>query len=102
MLTLCLGMQVMFCHLKKVRHFGGYFEHVKENLLAWEIERAGKHPRRWEKKGSTLLTTANINAYGSEILPVGPVSQTHETSQAREEHCLIQAITRLLVLGGAM
>ena len=43
-----------------VRQFGGYFEYVKEQLLDWEITQANAHPRRWEKKGSALFTTANI------------------------------------------
>ena len=102
-----------------VRKLGGYFEHIKETLLKWEIEQAGAHPRRWEKKGSTLLTSKNISKYGSEIQPalhrifrklgeldgqvfffgrqkpIGPVSVTQETSQAREDHCLIETIKRL-------
>ncbi|MDY3126756.1 MAG: DUF3800 domain-containing protein [Corynebacterium sp.] len=102
-----------------VRELGGYFEYVKSQLLAWEISRSDEHPRRWEKKGSALLTTQNMERYGEDILPafnrlfrklgklngklfffgqqkpLGPVSQTHETSQDREEHCLIQAINRL-------
>lgn len=102
-----------------VRQFGGYFEYVKEQLLDWEITQANAHPRRWEKKGSALFTTANIREYKDEInpatkrlyrklgnlggqlfffgqeKPIGPVSVTKETSQEREEHCLIQAINRL-------
>ncbi len=53
-----------------VREFGGFFEFIKEKLLAWEIEQSGCHPRRWEKKGSSLLTTENILKYGKkEIEP---------------------------------
>ena len=102
-----------------VRELGGYFEYLKEKLLSWEIAQSGAHPRRWEKKGSALLTTSNISSYGNEILPalkrlyrklgrldgwlfffgqqkpISPVSVTHETAQVREEHCLIQAINRL-------
>ena len=103
----------------KVRELGGYFEHIKEKLLAWEIEQSGCHPRRWEKKGSSLLTTKNMDKFGSEITPalgriyrrlfrlngkvfffgqekpIGPVSVTREKSQEREEHCLIQSLQRL-------
>jgi hypothetical protein len=45
---------------ENVREFGGYFEYIKENLLRFEIERDGAHPRRWEKKGASLFTTKNI------------------------------------------
>ena len=102
-----------------VRALGGYFEHIKENLLRWEIEKAKKHPRRWEKKGSALLTSRNIKKYGSEIepalrriyaklteldgqvfffgkqKPIGTVKQTGETTEKREERCLIETIKRL-------
>ena len=33
--------------------------------------------------------------YYGQQKPLGPVSQTKETSQDRENHCLIQAINRL-------
>ena len=52
-----------------VRKLGGHFEYIKENLLRFEIEKAGKHPRRWEKKGSSLLSSKNIRKYGDEIQP---------------------------------
>lgn len=102
-----------------VRQLGGFFEFTKENLLSWEIKKAGVHPRRWEKKGASLLTTKNIELYGTEITPalnriyyqmqkqgghlffygqekpLGPVSETHESSQEREKHCLFQTIQRL-------
>lgn len=52
-----------------VRPFGAFFESTKEKLLAYEIERSGKHPQRWEKKGASLLTTKNITGYGHEIRP---------------------------------
>lgn len=104
---------------QNVREFGGYFEHIKEDLLSWEINQANAHPRRWEKKGAQLLTSKNISNYGSEIQPavrrlynkldslggrifffgqekpIGPVSATKETSQEREKHCLIQTAQRL-------
>lgn len=104
---------------ENVRKFGGYFEHIKENLLQWEIQQAEAHPRRWEKKGAALLTTSNNHKYGGEIRPalnriyrrlgelngeiffygqqkpIGPLSVTKESSQDRENHCLIQSINRL-------
>lgn len=104
---------------ENVRQMGGYFEYVKEHLLDWEIKRSQVHPKRWEKKGSKLLTTTNIENYGEEInpainrifrklgeldgriffygqqKPIGTVKETNETSQTLEEHCLIQSINRL-------
>lgn len=32
-------------------------------MLAFEIQRSGKHPASWEKKGSALFTTQNIERY---------------------------------------
>lgn len=115
----CFGYAGYILPAENVRRMGGYFKYVKEKLLAWEIEHSGKPSNQWEKKGSALLTTKNIDQYGDEILPallriyrklgsldgqiffygqqkpLGPVSETKETSQERENHCLIQAITRL-------
>ena len=102
-----------------VRKLGGHFEYIKENLLRFEIEKAGKHPRRWEKKGSSLLSSKNIRKYGDEIQPalqrifrklaelegkifffgkqkpIGAVKETKVTSQELEESCLIETINRL-------
>lgn len=103
-----------------VRSFGGFFEFTKENLLRWEIERAGAHPRRWEKKGASLLTTRNFQNYGStSIVPVlnrlnrrlrheggapvffgqvkeiGPPEATEETHTTRSAHMLINAVRQL-------
>lgn len=47
----------------RVRAFGGFFQHLKGELLDWEIIQSGVHPGRWEKKGSSLLTTKNIEKY---------------------------------------
>ncbi|MEJ6013780.1 DUF3800 domain-containing protein [Corynebacterium sp. H127] len=115
----CFGYAGYVLPADNVRRMGGYFKYVKEKLLAWEIERSDTPPDQWEKKGSALLTTANIDQYSDEILPalqriyrklgsfdgqiffygqqkpLGPVSETKETSQDRENHCLIQAINRL-------
>lgn len=107
----------------EVRRFGGFFEYVKENLLRPEIEASGKHPRQWEKKGASLLTTKNYGKYADEMVPalkrlsrrlidsggelfffgqekpLGPTSVTKESSQSREDHCLIQTIRRLGTIG---
>ncbi|MGI0519410.1 DUF3800 domain-containing protein [Microbacterium maritypicum] len=102
-----------------VRSFGGFFEFTKEKLLGPEIERAKAHPRRWEKKGSALLTTRNHKNYGSEISPalrrlharlrqdgghpvyfgqVKPVGESDaiaETPADRSGHMLINAVRYL-------
>lgn len=115
----CFGYAGFVLPADNVRRMGGYFKYIKEQLLAWEIERSEIPSDQWEKKGSALLTTANIVRYSDEILPalqrifrklgnlggqiffygqqkpLGPVSKTKETSQDRENHCLIQAINRL-------
>jgi hypothetical protein len=47
----------------RVREFATWFYKLKSNLLAYEISRSGKHPARWEKKGSALLTAQNFRNY---------------------------------------
>ncbi|MBF0145298.1 MAG: DUF3800 domain-containing protein [Magnetococcales bacterium] len=47
----------------KVRCFATWFYQLKNNLLAWELKRSGKHPAQWEKKGSSLYTVKNIRKY---------------------------------------
>lgn len=115
----CFGYAGYVLPAENVRKLGSHFKYVKEQLLAWEIEQSDIPPDQWEKKGSQLLTTKNISNYGNEINPslsrifrklgdldgrifffgqqkrTGPVSVTKETSQERENHCLIQAISRL-------
>ncbi|WP_224400203.1 DUF3800 domain-containing protein [Corynebacterium poyangense] len=115
----CFGYAGFVLPADNVRRMGGYVKYIKEKLLAWEIEHSGKPSDQWEKKGSALLTTTNIDQYSDEILPalqriyrklgnldgpiffydqqkpIGPVSLTKKTSQDRENHCLIQAINRL-------
>jgi len=102
-----------------VRSFGGFFEFTKEKLLHYEIERAKAHPRRWEKKGSALLTTRNHTTYGTEIVPtlrrlhtrlrregghpvyfgqvkpVGEPDTVSETYVDRSTHMLINAVRYL-------
>ena len=102
-----------------VRSFGGFFEFVKEQLLKPEIIRAGAHPRRWEKKGSALLTSRNHAKYRAELVPalrrlhsrlrrdggrpvyfgqVKPVGEPSEISESysdRSGHMLINAVRYL-------
>ena len=115
----CFGYAGFVLPADNVRRMGGHFKYVKEKLLSWEIERSEIPSDQWEKKGSALLTTTNIDQYGAQIMPaiqriyrklgrlggqlffygqqkpIGPVSETKEASQDRENHCLIQAINRL-------
>lgn len=101
------------------REFAAYFEHVKENLLAFEIQQANAHPRRWEKKGASLLTSRNMEVYGDEvrralaglarrlaklggrltfhgqIKPIGSAVETGQSAADRSAQTLKQAIIRL-------
>ena len=47
----------------EVRGFGTWFFQRKCELLGPEIERSGKHPAQWEKKGSSLYTARNVRRY---------------------------------------
>ena len=49
---------------EEVRGFGTWFFQRKCDLLGFEIERSGKHPAIWEKKGSSLYTVTNVTKYG--------------------------------------
>lgn len=49
--------------IDQVRGFGTWFFQRKQELLAFEIDRAGKHPAVWEKKGASLYTVANVTKY---------------------------------------
>lgn len=46
-----------------VRSFSGLFLELKTNLLAPEIEKSGKQPHQWEKKGVSLFTPKSIIRY---------------------------------------
>ena len=48
---------------EEVRGFGTWFFQRKCELLAFEINRSGKHPALWEKKGASLYTVANVSKY---------------------------------------
>lgn len=103
---------------QNVRVFGGFFEHIKETLLDFEIKRDGAHPRRWEKKGAALLTTQNVEKYPEltnavhrllkrlrdldgrviyygQVKPTGSEKETGESSSDRNAHHLRQILTRL-------
>lgn len=105
----------------RVRDFGSFFQNLKCDLLEWEIAQSGTHPGRWEKKGSALLTTQNIDKYPEvkfalrrilrrirddggrvffygQIKPVG--AESPETSRSRYDHVMIQSIKRLDGNGG--
>lgn len=102
-----------------VRGFGARFERAKERVFASEIEAAGAHPRRWEKKGNELFTAG---AYGSsgrttkrlmyslaralhdgggkfffygEKKPVGSEKATKVTAIERTSNTLVSAISRV-------
>lgn len=45
------------------RGFGTWFFQRKCELLAFEIERSGRHPALWEKKGASLYTVTNVVRY---------------------------------------
>lgn len=47
----------------QVRSFSTFFFQLKNRLLAYEIQRDGVHPARWEKKGSSLYRTENVLKY---------------------------------------
>ena len=47
----------------QVRGFGTWFYQRKCELLRSEIQRSGKHPAQWEKKGSHLFTVQNVQRY---------------------------------------
>lgn len=57
------GLAGLILPADEVRSFGTWFFQRKRDLLAWEIERAGKHPATWEKKGAALYTLTNIEKY---------------------------------------
>ncbi len=60
------GLAGIVLPAQKVRQFATFFFQLKSRLLKWEISRANEHPARWEKKGSQLFTTKNVEKY-SEV-----------------------------------
>lgn len=57
------GLAGLILPATEVRDFSTWFYKRKCELLAYEIRRSGKHPAEWEKKGSSLFTTQNIQRY---------------------------------------
>jgi hypothetical protein len=49
--------------LEQARDFGSWFFRRKCELLAWEIQQSRLHPALFEKKGSALYTTVNVEKY---------------------------------------
>lgn len=47
----------------RARDFAAWFYKVKNDLLAWEIANSGKSAVLFEKKGSALYTTYNVEKY---------------------------------------
>ncbi|MDO0791808.1 DUF3800 domain-containing protein [Xanthomonas campestris pv. campestris] len=47
----------------KVRAFTSFFFTLKNKLLAYEVQKSGKHPAHWEKKGGSLFTLTNVEKY---------------------------------------
>lgn len=105
-----------------IRHLSGAFRHIKENGLKEEISAKviahGKPVEHWEKKGSALLTTTNVNRYrevrviinrvlnkleslGARIVfygqekPKGSNESTAEDESSRYAHAMKQLIQRI-------
>ena len=57
------GLAGLVLPSKRVREFGTWFFQRKCQLLQSEIDRSGKHPAQWEKKGSSLYTVRNVRQY---------------------------------------
>jgi len=57
------GLAGIVLPASEVREFSTWFYQRKCQFLAFEIARSKKHPTEWEKKGSSLFTTTNINRY---------------------------------------
>ena len=57
------GLAGFIIPASEVRNFGTWFFKRKQELLSWEIQRAGRHPATWEKKGAALYTLTNIEKY---------------------------------------
>ena len=57
------GLAGIILPAHQVRHFATWFFQRKCELLKFEIDRSGKHPAQWEKKGSSLYTLRNIKKY---------------------------------------
>lgn len=52
---------------QNLRAFGAKFEWVKARQFRVEILASGKHPRRWEKKGSEIFTTGSHDRFPQRV-----------------------------------
>lgn len=57
------GLAGIVLPASEVREFSTWFYQRKCQFLSFEIARSKTHPAEWEKKGSALFTTTNINRY---------------------------------------
>lgn len=57
------GLAGLVLPINQVRNFATWFYQRKQELLAFEIKRSGKHAATWEKKGSALYTLTNVEKY---------------------------------------
>jgi len=57
------GLAGLILPVEEVRGFSTWFYKRKCELLEFELKRSGAHPAEWEKKGSSLYTTRNIESY---------------------------------------
>jgi len=101
-----------------VRAFGARFERIKEREFRSEIHESGKHPRRWEKKGSEIFTTGSIRRYPGrskvvsdladylsklggrvffygEVKKIGSPRETGENAADRTKKALTETVRRL-------
>lgn len=101
-----------------VRAFGATFERAKEREFRSEIHESGKHPRRWEKKGSEIFTTGSYARYPQridliadladylvrrdgriffygDVKTVGSPAESGETAAATTRRALTEAVRRL-------
>lgn len=67
----------------RVRSFGSFFLQMKNRLLDWELQQSGVHASRWEKKGSALLTTMNIERYPEVRRAINRILARVETDGGR-------------------
>jgi len=58
------GLGGVILPVNEVRNFSMFFYKLKTQLLSFEINRDGKNPSKWEKKGSALYTVVNVTKYG--------------------------------------
>lgn len=106
----------------RIRELSGTFRHIKETGLKAEIDAKvtsqGKRVEQWEKKGSALLTTKNIEKYvetrriinrviamleslGAQVVfygqekPRGGPESIMETNAQRYDHAMKQLIKRI-------